>query len=136
MVLIYRTLPQSHLAMFRPERSLDHATLQAMLEPLGFENELEGQWNRLLDFTQVTEFDLDYPGLTAISSALDRADRFDPRQEPRFRVAILCLDSFAFGLARMIASVLERNGIEIRPFRNLRELSSWFQIPRETLQGC
>jgi len=50
-------------------------------------------------------------------------------------MAILCSDSYAFGMARMMASVLDRNGIETRVFRDLQVLGDWLGLSPKLLMG-
>jgi hypothetical protein len=135
MLASYRILTESHLILFRPRGTFDEKDLRRVLERLHFEAPGTPRWNRFVDFTAVEEFDLDYQGVMSESAKLAHGGRPQPGEEPIFRVAILCTQPFAFGLARMIASILERNGIETRAFRDLETLSSWMAMPPDALMS-
>jgi len=114
---------------------LDPLDLKALIEPCSYERGHSQRWDRLLDLSRVEHFALDYAGLSDLSSTLEPGDRSEEGRRPIFRMAILCSDSFSFGMARMTASVLERNGIETRVFRNLKELGTWLGLSPDVLTG-
>ena len=131
----YRALPEARLVLFRPQGSLDPLDLKALIEPCSYERGHSQRWDRLLDLSRVKHFALDYAGLSDLSSTLEPGDRSGEDLQPIFRMAILCSDSYAFGMARMMASVLDRNGIETRVFRDLQVLGDWLGLSPKLLMG-
>jgi len=133
MTSSYRVLSDAHLVLFRPSGTLDIEGLRRVLQPLRQETPAAPRWDRFLDFTHVEEFDLDYRALMSLSASLAQEGIRQRAEGPCFRVAMLCSQPYSFGLARMIASILDRNGIEARPFRDLESLRAWLGLPPDAL---
>lgn len=133
MTSTYRVLSDAHLVLFRPGGCLDVEGLRRVLQPLRYETPGAPRWDRFVDFTDVEEFDLDYRRLMSLSASLAQEGIRQGGEGPFFRVAMLCRQPYAFGLARMIASILDRNGIEARPFRDMDSLRSWLGLPPDAL---